>query len=118
MTNESKAITDFISNWSDCKHSMTEEKQIPMMPFDAKLFPDKCSYTPSSSGVTWLHTVPQEENQASQIYSGSEQLASVAAPPAQFCTPKNICITAKKKYQCSSESCSQLFSASRSYEAQ
>ncbi|KAF8268185.1 hypothetical protein EI94DRAFT_1204762 [Lactarius quietus] len=111
MTNGSRDISDSIFNWSDRKHSMTEEVQIPMMLFDAKLFPDKCSYTSSSSGAMSLHTMPEEANRASQPLSEGEQLvASATKPPSQSCEPEDGGTTAKKLYQCSSESCSARFS--------
>ncbi|KAF8262760.1 hypothetical protein EI94DRAFT_660130 [Lactarius quietus] len=106
IINESQAIADTISSWSHRKHSMTEEIQIPMIMVDAQLFPDECSYTPSSSKCSTsgacLQMMPQEANRASQTHKGGENLTSSTAPISRACAPKDQGAKIKKKqYQCS-----------------
>ncbi|KAH9069425.1 hypothetical protein EDB83DRAFT_2518571 [Lactarius deliciosus] len=80
--NESRVITEVVPNSSDHERYKTEGTQIPMMQFGAKLFPDDCSYLPTSfkcstSGSRWLHTKPEEENRASQTHNEGEQLGTL-----------------------------------------
>ncbi|KAH9012051.1 hypothetical protein EDB84DRAFT_981329 [Lactarius hengduanensis] len=77
--NESRDITEVVSNSSDHERYKTEEPQFPMMHFGAKLLPDDCSYLPTSfkcstSGSRRLHTKPEEANRASQTHNEGEQL--------------------------------------------
>ncbi|KAF8265614.1 hypothetical protein EI94DRAFT_1735274 [Lactarius quietus] len=112
QTNESKAITDSMADWSDHKHSRTEEIQPPMIPFCATPFPEECSYTSSSFkcsttttvDASRLHTMPQEANQASHTHNEGKHLASPTAPRSRLWAPKDrgmTCVINKKPYQCS-----------------
>src|SRR6266702_231450 len=77
MMNQTRAITGVVAYSSDHEHFMTEETQIPMLPFGAKPLPDDCSSSPTSfkcstSGATRLCTMPQDANQASRTHNKDE----------------------------------------------
>ncbi|KAI9436330.1 hypothetical protein H4582DRAFT_469212 [Lactarius indigo] len=107
--NESRVITDVVSNSSDHRRYKTEETQIPMMPFGSKL---ECSYPPTSfkcstSGSRRPRMKYQEASRASPIHKEGEHLVDSALDlPSQSCTPQDggmrVETMAKKQYQCSS----------------
>ncbi|KAI9433806.1 hypothetical protein H4582DRAFT_2060498 [Lactarius indigo] len=125
--NESRVVTDVISNLSDHRRYKTEETQILMMPFGAKL---ECSYHPTSfkcstSGSRRPSMKYKEASRASPIHKEGEHLgyairqaadldlvASALDLPSQSCTPQDggmrVEKMAKKQYQCSS--CRAIFS--------
>ncbi|KAI9432545.1 hypothetical protein H4582DRAFT_1098998 [Lactarius indigo] len=116
MPNESRIFTDVVPNSSDHGRYKTEETQVLMMPFGAKLFPDECSYPPTSfkrstSGSRRLRTKLQEANRASLTHKEGKHLASAPDPPPQSCTTQDrgmrVEMMAKKQYQCSS--CRAIF---------
>ncbi|KAH9010192.1 hypothetical protein EDB85DRAFT_1307126 [Lactarius pseudohatsudake] len=111
MTTELWATTDIVANSGDHERSMTEETQIPMMPFGAKSFLQEdrscspTSFTCSTGGAMKLRTMSQKTNQAAWTHNEGEHLPEVTfpTPPSQWFRPQDRGMRVKKKqYQCSS----------------